>query len=190
MVPSIGFAFSFLCFLCGLIRYSLLSVHFPTVKFRLLKCILTDCGHYMRIFLNRLVIHFCDDRHVLWKWKDHFIFIYGDLNNSYHNSAHFLKLCISSSVVEKILKEKAEGMETYSKLSFLQSVRLVCVVLLHTKVREEELCRIQIAILVSCCRVFWKSRAMSLIQRLRWRWAGVRIRGCNTMNEQERNVGD
>lgn len=112
MVPSIGFSFSFLCFFCGSIPYSLCTFLQSS-----LVCadvfIPTDCGHSMRnfcfyFFFSRLVICFCDDRHVSWNSKDHFIFIYGDLNNSYHNSAHFLKLHISSSFTEKKLKEKAE----------------------------------------------------------------------------------
>lgn len=62
----------------------------------------------------------------MWKWKDHFILIYRDLNNSYHNSAHFLKLYISLSVTEIILKEKAEGMETYSMSTLKFAVSQAC----------------------------------------------------------------
>lgn len=141
------------------------------------------------------MIRFCDDRHVSWNSKDHFIFIYGDLNNSYHNSAHFLKLHISSSFSEKILKEKAErilstpGWKLLSVLKFAVSQACLCC---------SPLCKSQgggalsnsNSLFVSCCCVFWNSSSMSLIQRLQWRWAGVRIICCNTMNEQERNVGD
>lgn len=68
----------------------------------------------------------------MWNRKDHFRFIYGDLNNTYHNSAHFLKLHISSSVSEKILKEKAErilstpGWKLLSTLKFALSQACLC----------------------------------------------------------------
>lgn len=73
----------------------------------------------------------------------------------------------------------------------LHSVSPVCVVLcVCAEVREEEFCQIQTAFPISCCCVFWESNAMSLIHKLQWRWEGVRALCCNTMNEQERNLGD
>lgn len=115
MAPSTGCAFLYVCRFCGSISYSLLSVHFPSVKFRLLRKMYSD-GLFTQIAViprasfsftffkqaNFFFFFFFADGHVFE------IVVFGDLNNSYHNSCHLLKLHTSLSFCENILKGKTE----------------------------------------------------------------------------------